>query len=196
MQTRFWRAALIAAPALVMIAGCGSSASPSSTANAGSSHPVVSSTPSAHATLGTTTAPPAGGGGTTQAASIHPGHGTPADAVDGYLSAVLAGNGSLACSYLLSDDTSCPATVSATGAFAIGRTVIDEENDYALVEVVGQLCVSGSCSSNSNPSAGMPTGSESVSQAIADAEVTGDGFSPIVCTESSHGGWYISVNGD
>jgi hypothetical protein len=184
MKIRRVSSAAVLVPLLVVvIAGCG--ASGSSGKPEGTSRP-SGSTPASR---------PASGTSTQQASSIHPGHGTPADAVDGYLQALLAGNATLACSYLSSNSGSCPATVQATGSFTIGRTVVNPAGTYALVEVTGKICISGhGCSSNSDPSTGMPTGKETVDQAMADDAVTGNGFSPMICISGTDGGWDISVN--
>lgn len=189
-----WSAA--AAPLLIaVLAGCGASGSSGSPA-AGPSAPAASVT----APQGGTTSPAAPSAGRTasapsgQSGPVSPGHGSPADAVDGYYQALLAGNATLACSYVLGEEGPCPASVQATGHFTIGRTATS--GALALVAVTGQICISGSgCMSNSNPEEGMPTGSETVSQAFADTTVTGNGFSPTPCEQSSHGGWYVSVNG-
>jgi hypothetical protein len=87
--------------------------------------------------------------------------------------------------------------VHATGHFTIGRTVLaGEAGAYALVEVLGQLCVSGSpCVTNSNPSAGLPAGSETASQAFSDDLVTGNYFAPTPCAADSRGNWYVTLNG-
>lgn len=198
MQIRRARPLSVVAVLLAMaVAGCGGSAGPSAPGATSSPNPGASAGSSgvSQPSEGTATSPPPAGTSTQQASSIQPGHGTPADAVDGYLKAVLAGNGTLACSYLSSDGGSCPATVQATGSFTIGSTVVNSAGTYALVEVTGRICISGSgCESNTNPSTGMPTGKETVDQAIADAEVTGNGFSPMICIIGSNGGWDISVN--
>lgn len=182
---------------VVAIAGCGRSAGLVATAATSSVTSTVSAGPSGspQPSASMATSQPPDGTSTQQASSIQPGHRTPADAVDGYYQAILAGKGTLACSYLSTDGGSCPATVQATGSFTIGSTVVNSAGTYALVEVTGRICISGSgCMSNTNPSTGMPAGNETVDQAIADTAVTGNGFSPVICILGTNGGWDISVN--
>lgn len=152
---------------------------------------------------GSTAASGGGAGGTVSAAAgVHPGGGSPADAVDAYYTALMAGNGALACQYINWPDTgTCPAhkLPRVTGHITIGKVAVDSANAIAIVVVLGQLCdAQGShCASNANPSLGLPTGSESVSMAYSKDTVagTGNSMSPALVSESSHGGWWIDVNG-
>jgi hypothetical protein len=206
---------VLAGPAL---AGCGggsgSGGSPSAAAasHGAASHGAASHSAASHAAGGQATAGSASGstggsgsstGGTVSAAAgVHPGGGSPADAVDAYYTALMAGNGALACQYINWPDTgTCPAhkLPRVTGHITIGKVAIDSANAIAIVVVLGQLCdAQGShCTSNANPSLGLPTGSESVSMAYSKDTVagTGNSMSPALVSESSHGGWWIDVNG-
>lgn len=62
----------------------------------------------------------------------------------------------------------------------------------ALVKVTGHVCLSGKsdCQSNSDPEAGMPSGSESFTQAY-DKAVAGNAFSPLPCIKVK-GRWYVN----
>ncbi len=200
--------AVLAGPAL---AGCGggsgSGGSPSAAAasNGAASHGAASHHAASHAAGVQATAGTASGGsgGTVSAAAgVHPGGGSPADAVDAYYTALMAGNGALACQYINWPDTgTCPAhkLPRVTGHITIGKVAVDSANAIAIVVVLGQLCdAQGShCTSNANPGLGLPTGSESVSMAYSKDTVagTGNSMSPALVSESSHGGWWIDVNG-
>lgn len=94
------------------------------------------------------------------ASRITPGHGTPQDAVEGYVQAVFQGNWTLACSY------ASPGTQQAClqGNADFGResgqlTIhgIEINGDDALVELTGTVCndLLG-CLSSLDPSSGMP----------------------------------------
>ena len=62
----------------------------------------------------------------------------------------------------------------------------------ALVKVTGKICSTGSeCSGNTNPEAGMPTGSETFKQAY-DKQLKDSAFSPIPCIRIK-GKWYANA---
>jgi hypothetical protein len=192
---------VLAGPAL---AGCGGgSGSGGSPSAAAASHGAASHAAGGQATAGTASGGTGGSGGTVSAAAgVHPGGGSPADAVDAYYTALMAGNGALACQYINWPDTgTCPAhkLPRVTGHITIGKVAVDSANAIAIVVVLGQLCdAQGShCTSNANPGLGLPTGSESVSMAYSKDTVagTGNSMSPALVSESSHGGWWIDVNG-
>jgi hypothetical protein len=197
MRTIPWRCPPLAVPVLLaVIAGCGpatgSGASPGTPDATGQ---IQESTPRAAASSGAVTGP----------AGIHPGSDTPRDAVYGLLQAELAGNLVLACSYFVpSVQSNCqqtfqasPDTIRFTGSLAIGNQAVS--GIWAVVAVTGHACVTApagnSCSSNSNRSAGLPAGSETVHQAEAKA-LTGStlsSFSPVPC-ENVAGKWYVVSN--
>ena len=92
------------------------------------------------------------------------GHGTPQDAVEGYMQAEFAGNWLLACSYALPDSRQACLQGNADLGRESGKVIIEGaeiKGDYALVELRGTVCnkVLG-CISNfySKPSSGMPSG--------------------------------------
>jgi hypothetical protein len=195
----------VAVLASTALAGCGSgSGSGASQPGAAASHSTRSHSTRSHAAAGSTSGSTGGGAGGTVSASagVHPGGGSPADAVDAYYTALMAGNGAMACQYINWPDTgTCPARSlpRVTGHITIGRVAIDSASAIAIVVVLGQLCdAQGShCTSNANPSPGLPAGSESVSMAYSKDTVAGTGntMSPALVSESSHGGWEIDVNG-
>jgi hypothetical protein len=181
---------LLAAAALLVATGCSSAAGHS----AQSASPAAKPGSTASSAGGPAPASSGSASGSAQSASIHPGHSTPEDAVDGYIKALLAGNQAVACSYVdPSSQSACasaPASsIRATGNVTIGKAAMS--GLLAVVPITGRICSpSNGCQSNSNPAEGMPTGSETVSQAVAAAQ-TGSGFSPVPCIYD--GGWYIYV---
>ena len=75
-------------------------------------------------------------------AHVHPGYGSPEDAVDGFYLALLGGTPTLACAYATSP---CPSfgTRRITGRVTVLDAV--SHDGEALVQVTGTICVSGSC---------------------------------------------------
>ncbi|WP_300609821.1 hypothetical protein, partial [Trebonia sp.] len=145
---------------------------------------------------------PAGDGGSTQPAGVHPGHDTPADAVDGYLAAALAGDAKLMCSYSNASASDCPATIPhETGNFTVASTVVS--GDQALVAITGSFCEDGNCVSNANPATGMPSSTDSFAVAFMTATGSGTatpGLSPIACVAVPIYGvagenelWYVDI---
>jgi hypothetical protein len=210
------RALAIAVPLTVTVlastalADCGGgSASGASQPEAAASHSTgghstASHSTGSHAATGSASGSTGGGAGGTVSASagVHPGGGSPADAVDAYYTALMAGNGAVACRYINWPDAgTCPARSlpRVTGHITIGKVAIDSASAISIVVVLGQLCdARGShCTSNANPGLGLPAGSESVSMAYSKDTVagTGNSMSPALVSESSHGGWEIDVNG-
>jgi hypothetical protein len=185
MRIRYLRS-LLPAAALLVVVGC------SSAGGQGAQSTSPEARPGSTATSAGGPSPAASG--SAQSASIHPGHDTPEDAVDGYVEALLAGNQAVACSYVdPSSQSACdsaPASsVQGTGSVTIGTAAIS--GLLAVVPITGRICTPGNgCESNSNPALGMPTGSETVKQAVADAQ-TSSGFSPVPCIFD--GGWYVYI---
>ena len=145
---------------------------------------------------------PGGNGG----GSVSPGHGSPKDAVDGFITDLELGNGSTAwCNYLIpADQSECQegaaeADISVTGTFTVGNQVID--GTQALVAITGNVCAhddidsttSISCSSNSDPNKGLPPSAGSFSEAY-DAATNSNGTATAPCEEIS-GSWYINIPG-
>ena len=165
------------------LAGCSAASSSSSSGSASSPGGATSPAPSA-----SVTATP---GGT---AAVAPGHGTPEQAADGLVQAELAGNLHLACSYAVpSQQASCDSLqislpkghVLVVGALTSGAR--------ALVEITGHICMSGNgCQTSTNPSLGMPTGSQTFMQAYNKALTSGE-FSPVPCLKVN-GKWYVNFS--
>jgi hypothetical protein len=180
-------AMLLAIVAVAVTAGCGSAAS------SGPGSGLASSTASATAA---TTASASTATGTGAAAS---GVATPQQVVTGFVQTELAGHWSKLCSYLppgkRSSCTSGAASLSGkpTGMLTVDGAVISGKR--ALVKVTGHLCLPGNtdCQSNSDPEAGMPSGSETFTQAY-DKAVAGNGFSPLPCIKIK-GRWYVNGSG-
>ena len=134
---------------------------------------------------------------TAPATVITPGNDTPENAVDGLSQAELAGNWTQACSYLApSSQSACEQDASQLPVFTGSVTVVGDviSGEEALVEVTGSMCASGSCTSNSDPSAGMPGSGESFTEAYDQAvNNSTNSFSPVPCIEEN-GEWYINYS--
>jgi hypothetical protein len=162
-----------AALAVAGLAGCSAAA----TSSGGAASP------------GPSASVPAQTGGT---ATVAPGHDTPQDAADGLIQAELSGDLPLACTYFVpTQQATCrelqislpKGHVSVAGAITSG--------DLALVEITGHVCSSGSgCQTNTDPSLGLPTGSETFKQAYDKALNSGE-FSPVPC-KKVNGRWYVN----
>src|SRR5215468_10798341 len=133
---------------------------------------------------------------------ITPGHGTPQDAVEGYVRAEFRGNWLLACSYASPDTRQACLQGNADLGRESGRVVIyDAEinGDYALVELRGTVCnkVVG-CVSNYyvDPSSGMPTRRSGFRAAYHDALQSGDHRIPLIVSPlpmiKVNGQWYVN----
>lgn len=114
MRARYSRPLPVAVPLLLaVLTGCGTGASPSG--HPATRHPEQSSA----AQPGR--AQPSSSAASAQATAVHPGHGTPQDAVAGLLRAEFAGKRAAACSYLIpSSQASCnrlPVGSMAPGVF-------------------------------------------------------------------------------
>lgn len=138
--------------------------------------------------------------------SVSPGHGSPKAAVEGFITDLELGNGSTAwCDYLAPPDQSecqegaAEAHISITGSFALGNQVID--GSQALVAITGDVCAhddidsttSIACSSNSDPNKGLPSSTDTFSDAYA-AATNSNGTATAPCEEIS-GSWYINIPG-
>jgi hypothetical protein len=129
--------------------------------------------------------------------AVAPGHDTPEDAVDGLIQAEMSGNWPQACSYLLpSSQSACNQQAPQLSAFT-GNATVDGgvvSDSEALVAVTGSICGSTSgCASNSDPSAGMPNGQETFTQAYDQAMNNNNGsLSPVPCMQQN-GMWYVNA---
>ncbi len=162
---------------LAIAAGCSASGS-SSTGQTGGS------------TSGASTPAAAGQGAGTSVT----GHDTPQAAVSGFSAAELAGNWAQVCTFWTpSQQAACQSTKLAhvpTGKITVGNAVVS--GNLALVGVTGKVCLSKTqCQGNTNPSAGMPTGSVSFQQAYS-ADLSGNAFSPVPCIKVD-GKWYLNT---
>ncbi len=134
------------------------------------------------------------------------GHGSPKQAVQGFIDALntnSVNNGSF-CQWLEPsavskcqsglDELKSEGTVDiTTNTLSISSDVID--GTRALVSVTGQLCSSGgNCTTNTDPSSGMPSASTSFDEAYSAAEAnTETTVSPVACVEVG-GTWYVAVS--
>jgi hypothetical protein len=129
---------------------------------------------------------------------VAPGYETPEDAVDGLIQAELAGNGSELCSYLVpgsqsvcAQDQQASPLPAFTGSAMVDGDVIS--GSEALVAVIGSICGSdGGCTSNSDPTVGMPNDQETFAQAYDQALNNSGSFSAVPCVEEN-GMWYVNT---
>jgi hypothetical protein len=159
---------------VVGLAGCGAAATSSSS---GTASPGIS---------GSATARPGG------AATVAPGHDTPEEAADGLIQAELAGNLRLACSYAVPAQQASCRTLQVplpTGHISVVGALTSDNR--ALVEITGRICMTGNgCKTSTNPSLGLPTGSQTFTHAYNQA-LTNGGFSPVPCLKVN-GKWYVN----
>jgi len=183
-------AMLLAAGAVLGVtAGCGSAAT------SGAASGVATVMASGGGSTGSATAASTAGAGT-GTGSVAGGFGTPQQVVTGFVQTELAGHWSKLCSYFppakRSGCTSDAASLSGkpTGKLTVDGAVISGKR--ALVKVTGHVCLSGKsdCQGNSDPEAGMPSGSETFTQAY-DKAVAGNAFSPLPCIKVK-GRWYVN----
>jgi len=169
---------------LAVTAGCSSAANSGTAGGAASAR--ASSTASA-------TAASTAGAGTGSTAA---GFGTPQQVVTGFVQTELAGHWSKLCSYFPpAKRTGCSTATGALSGKPTGKLTVDGavvSGKRALVKVTGHVCLSGKsdCQSNSDPEAGMPSGSETFTQAY-DKAVAGNAFSPLPCIKVK-GRWYVN----
>jgi hypothetical protein len=183
---------LATAAVLAVTAGCGSASS------SGAAGGTVSSTGSAASATaaGTASATTSTGAGARSAAA---GFATPRAAVAGFVRTELAGHWTQLCSYFPPGKRSACVSGSGsisgkpTGKLTVGSAVVSGKR--AMVRVTGHICLSGKtdCQGNTNPEAGLPTGSETFTQAY-DKAVAGGAFSPVPCVKVN-GRWYVNGSG-
>jgi|SRR5580700_239766 hypothetical protein len=177
---------LVAVPLLLaVVTGCGTAAKPGTHSHTAAATPSTSAASPAAVQPSASPTP-------AQSSSVHPGHRTPQDVVDGFLRGELAGKWNKACSYVLPNIQSNCLNAAASlsghpkGRFAIGHVAIS--GVWAVVAITGHVCAPiAGCQSNSDPSAGLPTGSESIAQAAAKGS---SAFSPVFC-ERQGSKWYV-----
>jgi hypothetical protein len=126
-------------------------------------------------------------------ASVHPGFGTPEDAVDGFYQSLLNGSPTRACAYVT---TPCPSFGSGhiTGTVTIVAAVSDRRD--ALVQVTGTICRSAACTSLADQVL-MPTGSASFGKSWASltSGVYGWAASPLPCVQDpATGQWHVKLS--
>lgn len=145
-------------------------------------------------------------GGGSFGGGASPGHDSPKDAVDGFLSG-LENDSASACSYVdPSDQSDCSSgldlsELKTTGTFSIGNDVV--QGNEALVAVTGNFCynVSGlgtaatGCGDDTNPNTGLPTSGESFQQAYDDAVNNSTANDAAPCIEVD-GIWYVNIGSD
>ena len=138
--------------------------------------------------------------------SIASGHGSPEQAVQGFVDALntnSVNNGSF-CQWLepsavsgcqsgLGELKSQETVDITTNTLSVRSDVID--GTRALVSLTGQLCSSGGdCTNNTDPNSGMPSASMSFDEAYSAAEAnTQTTISPVACAEVG-GNWYVAVS--
>ncbi len=116
---------------------------------------------------------------------------SPTATENSFISALFSNNGTQVCALVVpSQQSTCSASdfTGITGHAQVVNQVID--GDEALVAVTGQLCIQGQCSTNSDPSSGMPGNGVSFAEAFANATSSSAGISP-TALELVNGTWYI-----
>jgi hypothetical protein len=134
------------------------------------------------------------------ARSAAAGSATPREAVAGFVQTELAGHWTQVCSYLPPGKRSACISGSTSisgkpaGKLTVGSAVVSGQR--AMVPVTGHICLPGKsdCLGNTNPEAGLPTGSETFTQAYDKAVAPGGGFSPLPCIKVN-GRWYVNGSG-
>jgi len=150
-----------------------------------------------------TSAPPPASAAPIPVHGAAPGNGTPAEAVAGFLDALLvAQDAGKACGYVLPDEqANCAAGLAGqgdlgnTGHIVLTATVVN--GAQALVASTGQLCgpvAGGACIANSDARFGLPSSGESFSSAFAAALSTSGarGWGAFAC-EQVNGLWYLNI---
>jgi hypothetical protein len=186
---------LATAAGLAVTAGCGSASS-----SGAASATAASTTTSTAASTASATTSTGAGARSAAAGSAAAGSATPREAVAGFVQTELAGHWKQLCSYLppgmrsacISGSTSISG--KPTGKLTVGSAVVSGQR--AMVPVTGHICLPGrsDCLGNTNPEAGLPTGSETFTQAYDKAVAAGGGFSPVPCIKVN-GRWYVNGSG-
>jgi hypothetical protein len=180
---------LAAAAVLGVTAGCSSAASPGTGSGTASGSASGSASTASAAAASTANA----GTGT---GSVAAGFATPQQVVTGFVQTELAGQWAKLCSYFPPAKRSgCTSSAGGLSGKPTGKLTVDGaviSGKRALVKVTGHVCLSGKsdCQSNSDPEAGMPSGSETFTQAY-DKAVAGNAFSPLPCIKVK-GRWYVN----
>jgi hypothetical protein len=160
----------------------------------------VTATPSAPATSPPASSPPASSSPAASGpAAVAPGHATPEQAVAGVFQSERAGKLAQSCSYLEpSVQANCEAaaagaksTPAISGQVRVVGAVISGR--YALVEVTGRTCVTGSgCESNSRPATNMPgPGHPFMTVYNRQLNTAGATLSPVPCVRVGDQ-WYVN----
>jgi len=198
MRTGIPAMLLAAGAVLGVTAGCGSAAT--SGAASGVATVMASSAASGAGSTGSATAASTAGArtgtGSVGTGSVAAASGTPQQVVTGFVQTELAGHWSKLCSYFPPAKRSgCTSDAASLKGKPAGKLTVDGaviSGKRALVKVTGHVCLSGKsdCQSNSDPEAGMPSGSETFTQAY-DKAVAGNAFSPLPCIKVK-GRWYVN----
>jgi hypothetical protein len=184
---------LAVAAFVVVAAGCSAATTSSSTASTVSRGNTVSTGSNGSAGSNGSTGSNGQAGQASRSAS--PGHNTPQQAAAGVIHAELSGHWSQVCNYLSpSQRSSCASLKLSSSSTMKGKiNVVGAviSGDLALVKVTGRMCITrNGCFSNADPSAGMPTSSETFKQAYDNALNAG-GLSPVPCIKIN-GKWYVN----
>ena len=200
---------LMVVPVLAVLGGLlgsGCDVSPSPDLRPGSPATATVTVPATVTVTATASQPATGQPASGQPASSGPavivaGHATPEEAVAGVFQYQRAGKLAQSCSYLEpAVQANCTeaalgakTTPSFTGQVAIVGAVISGR--YALVEVTGRTCVTGSgCESNSKPGTNMPGPSRSFMTVYnRQLNTAGATLSPVPCVRVNNR-WYVNEN--
>ncbi|MHB1773405.1 MAG: hypothetical protein ACYCST_17025 [Acidimicrobiales bacterium] len=136
------------------------------------------------------------------ASGVSAGHGSPADAVTGFLDAFLVQtDASAACAFVVPDEQRlCSADVGYMSGGSYGKfeiSAVDMQGTQALVGITGRICGALSsgqgaagCTTTSNPRAGFPRRGRSFQQAYVAAISASSRTEP--CSEVG-GLWYVNL---
>jgi hypothetical protein len=120
---------------------------------------------------------------------------SPTSTVNSFISALFANNGTAVCALVEpAQQSSCSASqfTGITGHAQTDSQVI--QGNEALVSVTGEYCISGSCTSNTDASSGMPGNGVTFDEAFANATSSSAGLSPAALVQVN-GTWYLDSGG-
>ena len=136
------------------------------------------------------------------ASGVSAGHGSPADAVTGFLDAFLVQHdASASCAFVVPDEQSlCSVDVGSMSGGIYGKlkiSAVDVQGSQALVAITGRICGALSsgqgaagCTTTSNPRAGLPRRGQIFQQAYVAAISASSRTEP--CSEVG-GLWYVNL---
>lgn len=136
--------------------------------------------------------------------TVTAGHGSPAGAAVGFLTAISAHNSAQACSYVVPSQASTCSQAFASGGGSLSvknlhAGATSTSGNRALVTALGTLCSapSGSakqCFTSTKPSAGQPAGKTTFAQAYSSVQSgTSNQNDPAIPCTTQGGKWYVDL---